>query len=89
MLGPRKLLLELIASRCGLSLGAVILPSSVAWLEIPTGPCGFGYITAVSVARYFLRGGVVGPTPNPQPGNSNGKWRANGFPSLSIRVPVI
>ena len=77
----------LIPSRDGLSLGAVILPSSVAWLEIPIGPCGFGYIIAVSVTRYFLRGGVVDPTPNSQPGGPVVFCR--DFPSLSTRVPVI
>jgi len=48
-LGPRKLLLELIAFRDGFSLGAVILPSTGAWLEISIGLCGFGFIVAVSV----------------------------------------
>ena len=51
LLGPRKLLLELIASRDGFSLGAVILPSPVAWLELSIGPCGFDFIAAVSVTR--------------------------------------
>ena len=49
VLDPRKLLLELIASRDGFSLGTVILPSSVAWVEISIGPCGFEFMVAVSV----------------------------------------
>ena len=51
VLGPRKLLLELIASSVGFSLGAVILPSPVAWFELSTGPCGLVFIVAVSVTR--------------------------------------
>lgn len=51
VLGPRKLLLELIASRDGSSLGAVTLPSPVAWLELSIGPCGFLFVVVVSVTR--------------------------------------
>ena len=36
-------------SRDGFPLGAVILPSSGAWLEISIGLCGFEFIVAVSV----------------------------------------
>ena len=73
VLGPRKLFLQLIASRGGLSLGAVILPSSVAWLEIPIGPCGFGYIIAVSATKYFFTGWRCWPHAQPS------TWRASGF----------
>ena len=49
--GPRKHLLELIASCDKFSLGAVILPSSVAWLEISLGPCRFEFVVVVYVTR--------------------------------------
>ena len=47
--GPRKLLLEPIASHDGFPLGAVILPSSGAWLGISVESCGLQFVIAVSV----------------------------------------